>query len=89
MCCSCCRFCCGAPTKEYTYPYSMMHRRSTTAGIEVAPHYHQLLVERYKLCGHETIHTTRHRYQARYDDITRYLVAGTYQYKVSALTRIA
>ena len=47
MCCCCCRFCCGAPTKEYTYPYSMMHRRSTTAGIEVAPHYHQLLVYRY------------------------------------------
>ena len=32
------------PTKEYTHPYSMMHRRLTTAGIEVAPHYHQLLV---------------------------------------------
>ena len=34
------------PTKkEYTHPYSMMHRRLTTAGIEVAPHYHQLLVK--------------------------------------------
>ena len=32
------------PTKEYTHRYSMMHRRLTTAGIEVAPHYHQLLV---------------------------------------------
>ena len=32
------------PTKEYTHMYSMMHRRLTTAGIEVAPHYHQLLV---------------------------------------------
>ena len=32
------------PTKEYTHLYSMMHRRLTTAGIEVAPHYHQLLV---------------------------------------------
>ena len=31
-------------TKEYTHRYSMMHRRLTTAGIEVAPHYHQLLV---------------------------------------------
>ena len=31
------------PTKEYTHPYSMMHRRLPTAGIEVAPHYHQLL----------------------------------------------
>ena len=31
------------PTKEYTQPYSMMHRRLPTAGIEVAPHYHQLL----------------------------------------------
>ena len=31
------------PTKEYTHPYSMMHRRLPTAGIEVAPHY-QLLV---------------------------------------------
>ena len=35
----------GAPTK-YAHPYSMMHRRLTTtsAGIEVAPHYHKLLV---------------------------------------------
>ena len=32
------------PTKEYTHRYSMMHRRLTTAGIEVAPHYHQFLV---------------------------------------------
>ena len=32
------------PTKEYTHPYSMMHRRLPTAGIEVAPHYQQLLV---------------------------------------------
>ena len=32
------------PTKEYTHRYSMMHRRLTTAGFEVAPHYHQLLV---------------------------------------------
>ena len=34
------------PTKEYTHPYSMMHCRLPTAGIEVAPHYHQLLVMR-------------------------------------------
>ena len=34
------------PTKEYTHPYSMMHRRLPTAGIEVAPHYHQLLVKK-------------------------------------------
>ena len=32
------------PTKEYTHSYSMMHRRLPTAGIEIAPHYHQLLV---------------------------------------------
>ena len=34
------------PTKEYTHPYSYsrMHRRLPTAGIEVAPHYHQLPV---------------------------------------------
>ena len=32
------------PTKEYTHPYSMMHRRLPAAGIEVAPHYHQMLV---------------------------------------------
>ena len=32
------------PTKEYTHPYSMMHPRLPTAGIEVVPHYHQLLV---------------------------------------------
>ena len=31
-------------TKEYTHPYAMMHSRLPTAGIEVAPHYHQLLV---------------------------------------------
>ena len=35
------------PTKEYTHPNSMMHRRLPTAGIEVAPHYHELLVS----CG--------------------------------------
>ena len=35
------------PTKEYTHPYSMMHRRLPTAGIEVAPHYHQLLAALY------------------------------------------
>ena len=34
----------AAPAKEYAHPYSMMHRRLTTAGIEVAPPYHQLLV---------------------------------------------
>ena len=34
----------GRPTKQYTHPYSIMHRRLPTAGIEVAPHYHQLLV---------------------------------------------
>ena len=32
------------PTKAYTHSYSMMHRRLPTAGIEVAPHYHQLLI---------------------------------------------
>ena len=32
------------PTKEYAHPNSMMHRRLPTAGIEVAPHFHQLLV---------------------------------------------
>ena len=32
------------PTKEYTHRYSMMNRRLTTAGIEVAPHYHQIVV---------------------------------------------
>ena len=32
------------PTKGNTHPYSMMHRRLLTAGTEVAPHYHQLLV---------------------------------------------
>ena len=34
------------PTKEYTHPYSMVHHRLPTAGIEVAPHYHQLLEHR-------------------------------------------
>ena len=32
------------PTKEQTHPYSMMHRRLSTAGIEVAPQYHHLLI---------------------------------------------
>ena len=32
------------PAKEYTHRYPMMHRRLTTAGNKVAPHYHQLLV---------------------------------------------
>ena len=35
------------PTKEYTHRYSMVHRRLTAAGIEVAPHYHQLLVDAF------------------------------------------
>ena len=30
--------------KKYRHPYSMMHRRLPTAGIEAAPHYHKLLV---------------------------------------------
>ena len=42
------------PTKEYTRPYSMMHRRLPTAGIEVAPRYHQLL-ELVLVPGKETI----------------------------------
>ena len=43
------------PTKEYTHPYSMMRHRLPTAGIDVAPHYHQLLVlERYKFYDHIT-----------------------------------
>ena len=45
------------PTKEHTHRYSMMHRRLTTAGTEVAPHYHQLLVSVVRnmltvLCGY-------------------------------------
>ena len=35
------------PTKDYTHPYSMMHRRLPTAGIEVAPHYHHLITTNY------------------------------------------
>ena len=49
MCCCFCFFC-SAPTKEnYMYPYAMLvvHRRSTTAGIDAAPHY-QLIVYIYK-----------------------------------------
>ena len=37
------------PTKEYTHPYSMMHRRLPTGGIEVAPHCRQLLVNQCRL----------------------------------------
>ena len=37
------------PTKKYTHPYAMMHRRLFLLQvIEVAPHYHQLLVG---VCG--------------------------------------
>ena len=47
MYCCCCRSAVvlRLPTKEYTQRYSMMHRRWTTAGIEVAPHYHQLVAK--------------------------------------------
>ena len=62
MCC-CCRFCCGAPTTDERihapgHRYSMMHRRLTTAGIDVAPHYHQLLImrsRRWRRCIHAHI----------------------------------
>ena len=43
------------PTKEYTHPYSMMHRRLPTAGIEVVPHY-QLLVLVHTACRLVTIY---------------------------------
>ena len=49
MCCCCCRLCCGARTTNeriFSHPYSMMHRRLPTAGIEVAPHYHELLISK-------------------------------------------
>ena len=42
------------PTKEYTHPNSMMHRRLPTAGIEVAPHYHQILPLRSMSCFYTT-----------------------------------
>ena len=35
---------CCSDERIYTCPCSMTHRRLTTAGFEVAPHYHQLLV---------------------------------------------
>ena len=35
----------GTLAKEYAHPYSMMHRRLATAGIDVAPYYHQLPVK--------------------------------------------
>ena len=44
----------GRPTKQYTHPYSIMHRRLPTAGIEVAPHYHQLLVTTRQFEGYAT-----------------------------------
>ena len=33
------------PTIEYTHRYSMMRRRLPTAGVEVAPHFHQYLLK--------------------------------------------
>ena len=33
----------SAPTEEYAHPYSMTRRRLPSAGIDVEPHYHQLL----------------------------------------------
>ena len=44
MCCCCCR--CSDDRRKNTHRYSMMHHRLTSAGIEVAPHYYQLLVMR-------------------------------------------
>ena len=42
MFCGCCRFRCGWCFDErIRVSYSIMHRRLTTAGREVAPHYHQ------------------------------------------------
>ena len=46
------------PTEEYTHPYSMMHRRLPTAGIEVAPHYHQLIVSSDQIPICFTVHQT-------------------------------
>ena len=49
MCCCCCRrFCCGAPKTDERIHAPVLHDASQidyTAGIEVAPHYHQLLVD--------------------------------------------
>ena len=47
MCCCCCRFCCGAPTTDERIHAPVLDDASQidyTAGIEVAPHFHQLLV---------------------------------------------
>ena len=47
-CCCCCRFCCGSPTTDERIHAPVLHDASQidyTAGIEVAPHYHQLLVD--------------------------------------------
>ena len=55
------------PTKEYTHPYSMMHRRLPTAGIEVAPHYHQLLVTGRTSIGQGAKNKkTKHFFSTRY-----------------------
>ena len=63
MCCCCCCFCCGGRTKELLVSrvndrihVPVLHDASqmTTAGIEVASHYHQLLVNgkcHYKKSG--------------------------------------
>ena len=58
-CCCCCPFCYGAPTTDdRTHaPVSIMHRRLPTACIEVAPHYHQLLVV-YSVCCRSIYPTT-------------------------------
>ena len=59
------------PTKEYTHRYSMMHRRLNTAGIEVAPDYHQLLVPVF-FCGYHAVSSfsvsaaTRSAYSSKY-----------------------
>ena len=55
------------PTKEYTHPYSMMRHRLPTAGIDVAPHYHQLLVYHDLTTGENFSRQTDHRFfQGRY-----------------------
>ena len=62
------------PTKEYTHPYSMMHRRLPIAGIEVAPHYDQLLVK-YIPCTSMYEYEIRHAMYAAYKN-GRMVVAG-------------
>ena len=94
MCCCCCRFCCGAPTTDeriHAPVLSMMHRRLTTAGIEVAPHYHQLLVvssTRYIYRSQRYVRRTSHRIRVCHKGYTYAFIYSYHTYSAGDCTYV-